>query len=210
MPGSGVTEGRLAQMREEYWDTARVEGNTMIWEALKVAAEAMLEGNYALAQTILEASDIRTPSGTIEQAWDATGRLYQVPRYAFSNPSNINVGPADKSSIQHKGAVSTLSVKIRISASVDTYEQDIPLDIRTDQTMGDVKAEIHAALMAGRFDTNADGTPAINQWAGKGLPPEQQRLVFRGNICDDAAIVQAYGVPAGAFVQVFIRMPQMS
>lgn len=48
--------------REEYYDT-RVTGRKEVWDILKLAAEAMDNGDLATAQEILNASGITIPTG---------------------------------------------------------------------------------------------------------------------------------------------------
>ena len=49
-----------------------------MWSNLKVAAEAMLNVDYDLANTVLDAADIRVPNGDLSICYDALGQVRPV------------------------------------------------------------------------------------------------------------------------------------
>lgn len=51
--GSPITEGQLKHQREEFWST-RIGGNVIMWQAIQSACEAMVLGDFLLANTIVE------------------------------------------------------------------------------------------------------------------------------------------------------------
>ena len=59
-----ITEGQLKRKRETFWETAPAyEGRCEIWDALKAACEAVEEGDYTLAQAIIDGANINLPTG---------------------------------------------------------------------------------------------------------------------------------------------------
>ena len=55
-----------------------MEGNAIIWQTLKSAAENILDGDVDLANAILEASSVSTPHGSLYRCYDELGALYSV------------------------------------------------------------------------------------------------------------------------------------
>lgn len=86
--GIDADQRSLCDYLQEFWDT-RTSGHAAIWQAIRLACDAMLQDDYALAATILEAAEVRVPHGTLEQCYDSRGAMYSVPRYCFSDPTNV-------------------------------------------------------------------------------------------------------------------------
>lgn len=60
-----MTEGQLRSKRDEFWETAPAfEGRKEIWDALRAASSHAEQGDYALAQAILDGANISLPDGT--------------------------------------------------------------------------------------------------------------------------------------------------
>ena len=63
-----VTDGQLRGKRDTFWETAPVyDGRREIWDALKAAAEAAEDGDYDLAQAILNGANISLPTGGVRE-----------------------------------------------------------------------------------------------------------------------------------------------
>ena len=75
-PG-GVTQAQLAAKREAFWGS-QSSGRALVWGNLKLVADALLQGNVELANTLLEAMDVRVPNADLSVCFDALGQLYQV------------------------------------------------------------------------------------------------------------------------------------
>lgn len=59
-----LTAGQLRSKRDEFWDTAPAfDGRKEIWDALKAAAYAAEQEDWALAQAILDGAGISLPHG---------------------------------------------------------------------------------------------------------------------------------------------------
>lgn len=51
--GAVITQGELNNQRTEFW-TTRTDGNRLMWQAIRSAAEALLSEDVALANAIVE------------------------------------------------------------------------------------------------------------------------------------------------------------
>lgn len=59
-----LTEGQLRGKRDTFWETAPVyEGRKEIWDALRAACEAVEEGDFELAQAIVDGVCLCLPRG---------------------------------------------------------------------------------------------------------------------------------------------------
>jgi hypothetical protein len=110
--GTPISEGQLKHQREEFWST-RIGGNVIMWQALQSACEAMVLGDYLLANTIVEvtiskhcgvngrilylclliqAASITTPNATLDTCYDETGYMYKIPIFLYCNPVELVEG----------------------------------------------------------------------------------------------------------------------
>ncbi len=208
--GAVVTHTELSMKRATFWE-AQTSGRRLIWENLKVVSEAMLQGNTDLANTLLDAADIRVPNGDLSVCYDSLGQLYQVPRYIYSTPTNAVTDEeaaalATKTRKEHVGPVADVPLVLRVSPSGTNHEQDVRLSVKSDTTVGELKGALHAHLGSGAADQAADASNSQpNRWTGKGLPPHRQRIMYRGKELKDGVFMQEAGVSPGAIVQVFVR-----
>lgn len=212
MEGGPQTATQIAMKRQTFWES-RVTGSTVVWQNLKLAAEALLNSDVELAETALQAAEIRLQASDLSLCYDMTGQSYEIPAWVYRDPTNL-VSEEEMRKLSHsvkrshEGPVEELHVKIRLSASSATDEQDIPLVISTDMTGGAVKDLLQETLLSGRMDQKADpSTPKPNLWSTTGgLPPAKMRLLFRGRILDDDCLVQEARISDGDIVQVFIKV----
>ncbi len=59
-----LSEGQLRGKRDTFWETAPVyEGRKEIWDALRAACEAVEEGDFELAQAIVDGVSLCLPRG---------------------------------------------------------------------------------------------------------------------------------------------------
>lgn len=65
-----------------------------MWQAIRSAAEAMLQDDVGLATAILEASEIRVPNGMLDICYDERGFQYKVPNFCLANPTDMFTGNA--------------------------------------------------------------------------------------------------------------------
>ena len=172
----------------------------------------MLAGNIDLANTLLDAADIRVPHGDLSVCYDSLGQLYQVPRYAYATPANaISEEEAAKiassSKKEHVGPVVELAVTARIAPTATNQEQDVKIVVKSSATAGEVKQLLHETLLSGRCDQQPEPTNSKpNRWSAKGgLPPFRQRLMFCGRELGDGVHMQEAKLGDGGFLQVFVR-----
>lgn len=66
-----LTEGQLRGKRDTFWETAPAyDGRREIWDALRAACEAVDEGEYELAQAIVDGANISLPTGRGPEGWN--------------------------------------------------------------------------------------------------------------------------------------------
>jgi len=211
LEGGPHTATQLAMKRQTFWES-RTSGNATVWMNLRLAAEALLEANVELAETVLDASELRLTHPDLSFCYDASGASYEVPPWVFRNPSNM-VSEDDMRKLTHSskkshvGPVQMLPLTMRLSAGATSLEQDVKLELASDLTGAGVKAQLHAWLLSGKADQTPDpSTPKPNVWSARGgLPPSRMRLIFRGRIIDDDVYLQEANVKAGDILQVFVR-----
>jgi len=205
-----ITHSNLNHKRQVFWE-AQTSGRRIIWENLKVISEAMLAGNIELANTLLDAADIRVPHSDLSVCYDSLGQLYQVPRYAYSTPSNVITDEeaaaiANSTRKEHIGPVVDIPVIIRIGPTSTNMEQDIKLTFKSNTTVKEVKLTLHEALLDGNYDIKPDvNNTKPNKWIGKGLAPYRQRIMYSGRELPDNNHLQEARIEPQTFLQVFIR-----
>ena len=68
--GKSITIEELNNLRNEFWST-RVDGNTIIWQALRTASEALLNNDIELSKAILDASEISISNNILGKIEDS-------------------------------------------------------------------------------------------------------------------------------------------
>ncbi|RAL50320.1 unnamed protein product [Cuscuta campestris] len=87
---SELTKDELLRMRVEFWDTApHYGGQKEIWDALKVAIEAIEEKNITQAQAIVNSAGIIVDVSDMTVCYDERGAKYELPKYVLSEPTNM-------------------------------------------------------------------------------------------------------------------------
>ena len=62
-----ITEGQLRGKRDTFWETAPAyEGRKEIWDALRAACEAVEDGDFELAQAIVDGVNMCLPRGMLD------------------------------------------------------------------------------------------------------------------------------------------------
>ena len=209
-----LAEQQLAMKRSAFWES-QTSGRPIVWSNLRLAAEAMLTGDFELASTILEAADIRVPHADLSLAYDAFGVSYAVPQWCYSTPTNVlsDKAFAARQSLStgrpHIGPPVDTPLTCRLSSapasatSPATVEQDVKLSVPSTATVREMKTVLHDLLRSGRVDAPADeSVPRPNRWAGRGLPPQRQRVFFRGRELNDNSHMQELCVTPGCVLQV--------
>lgn len=188
-----------------------------MWANLRLICESLVENNIELAETVLDASDIRIVGQDLAPVvYDASGASYELPTWLYRNPSNLVSeeearrgagGAAGATKKAHNGPVQPLPVIFRLSGGTTTLEQDVKLTVMSDATAAAAKKALHEHLLSGAADQQKDATtPKPNRWSEiGGLPPSRMRLLFRGRILGDDTFMQEASVTEGSVLQVFVR-----
>lgn len=203
--GSPVTLAQLNHRRQEFWAT-RTDGNAMMWQAIRTAAEAMLNGDIGLANAILEASNIITPNGSIDTCYDERGHQYKTPLYCFANPIELT----DERAMANMNKQSSSSKTVKVIEAA-------PLSVKVRVNPGDFN------MLIGASTTNTVAEfkkivqdKSIERQAEKLLASETspvcdencQRIMFMGRELQNTQILGEIGLDENRVVQVFLRQPK--
>lgn len=124
-----LTREQMRQMRNEFWETAPAYGGSeMVWLAIREAVE-LGSNDIAMAQSILSAAGVTTPTGFLTKAYDELGYQYIIPPYCLADPSNglLNIEESDDKETEEPINYGILnnedlprkSVKVRLSDGTD-------------------------------------------------------------------------------------------
>ncbi|ORZ35314.1 hypothetical protein BCR44DRAFT_34218 [Catenaria anguillulae PL171] len=119
---ANLTDPRnLADHRDAFWDTvATYGGRSEIWMALRMAVDAVRDGDMELAKVIADAAQLTLPTSgdiTCDPAYDTLGNAYTVPVYCLVDPSNLGHTPI---------APSSAAAPISIDSSQETVATSSP------------------------------------------------------------------------------------
>jgi hypothetical protein len=217
LPGSWkwpqpVTPDELAARRAQFWDTQTVSGRAVMWQNLRLVADALLLGDIELASSIIAAANMVVPHGDLLAApalvaYDALGGAYELPRFLWSTPGNVvSADEAERARAARRpppprAAVPAepLALRARLAATPRSAEQDVPLALRNVTTVEELRDALDAALASGKHDVPPDASnKRPNVWAGVGLPAARQRIMFRCGVA--AALRGGRGRGRGACV----------
>ena len=185
-------------------------GNVHMWAAIRSAAEALVSDDLLLASAIMEASNISTPSGSLDLVYDELGQAYRVPTFCYANPVNA-VDPSaaatlpnatlvsDKATTrtQHVQNAQPLNVRIRINPG----DHNLNIVATTADSIQDLK---HFILEQAMLKAEKEPTKAIPV-----CEETRQRIMFMGRELQNAQLLGEVGVDESKVVQVFLRpMPK--
>jgi hypothetical protein len=183
-----------------------------MWQAIRSAAEAMLADDIGLATVILEASEIRAPTGYLDICYDERGYQYRVPNFCLANPSDMlteNAMPVDALGLkgakdeknrvvisQSKGPPTEISVNITtipLKVKVNPGDIAMHLHVQSSDTVGGLK---HAIL-----------TKSIEMGESQIQVCEEgrQRVMFMGRELKEMQNLSDIGVDDQRVIQVFMR-----
>lgn len=191
----------LTNQRTEYWAT-RTEGNSHMWNAIQSAADAVLLDDLALANAILEASEITTPNGLLEVLYDDRGYQYKVPLYCIANPIEL-VQPinANTASADHSNKNISPTGSNRTGIIVDSTP---PITIRIRINPGDINMKVQASPNC----TVNDLKSIISSNSEQPCEEDRQRIIFLGRELKNAQKLADVGFEENKVVQVFLRPPR--
>ncbi|CAO3581856.1 unnamed protein product [Absidia cylindrospora] len=110
-----ITRARLREQRNTFWETAPFyEGRSEIWQAIQAA---MTTDDIILAQSILDAANIKLPTGNpAEGCYDELGNRYEIPLYCLVDPTNVVPDTEEETDIGH-GAMQSICTHNEIQPS---------------------------------------------------------------------------------------------
>mmetsp|Transcript_7906 Transcript_7906/g.7065 ORF Transcript_7906/g.7065 Transcript_7906/m.7065 type:complete len:250 (-) Transcript_7906:125-874(-) len=191
--GRMIQKDELDRLREEYWST-RVEGNGIMWQALRSASEALIIGDLSLANAIIEASNIGTPNGSLELCYDELGQQYNIPQYCFTTPLELtNQLSTSSKKLSIKGIINVENSKdIKIRVRVNPGDINAVFDISTGDTILDLKKVLydHSVQSNGKIPICED---------------YRQRVMFMGKELLNGQTIQSAGVDESRVVQIFVK-----
>ncbi|KAF1826528.1 uncharacterized protein K489DRAFT_376950 [Dissoconium aciculare CBS 342.82] len=93
------TRSHLERQRQIFFET-RVAGRKEVWDVVRAAADALVRGQLAEAQALLDAGCVTCPTGRVAKGraksdrerggvYDDRGRLYEVPEWVLRDPDDI-------------------------------------------------------------------------------------------------------------------------
>lgn len=203
--GSPVNTAQLKQMRDEFWST-RVGGSPLMWQALRSSSEAMLAGDAALANAILEASGVSTPYGNLDLCYDERGYLYKVPPYCVGNPEDVIEGGSSEtfSTISQKsffpfGGAKVPVVKpegrpLKLRIKVYPGDKAMTVNATTSDNIAELKALVEVRA------TEIENMPVVDA--------SRQRLIFLGKELKDAQLLGDIGLDDSRVLQIFLKPPK--
>ena len=81
--GKSISIEEIDNLRNEFW-CSRVEGSSIMWQALKSASEALLNDDIELARSLLDASELKICNNML-------GTCYDTRYYHFYNTKTLNI-----------------------------------------------------------------------------------------------------------------------
>lgn len=188
-----ITMEELQKQRQEFWES-RVDGSRDMWNALQSAAEAFLSGDISLGHTILSASNISLPNGTLELSYDELGHEYKVPSYCFTTPSNVTTSKLTIEKLDNVSKKTIIGKPLPLKIRVNPGDHNLQIEADTSNSIAELKRLIYeASIRANEIDSGVKICPENRQrliFLGKELKNNQQLLVDVG--FDEVRIVQVF------------------
>lgn len=197
-----VTKHSLATKRTEFWHT-RVTNILEVWQTLHVACDAILEGNHDLAQTMIDASGLRLRNGSLDCVYDHRGNEYKIPKFCYSNPTNIlTAQTSSKNEQMEDPAASTgggvpIKIKLRLA---NHFGRDVLLDV---QSLDPVKL-IKQALQT-ESERIYESTEEADVNFNTVLPADKQRFYYQGREIKDSETPFSFGLQKNWVVTVIMK-----
>jgi hypothetical protein len=177
-----------------------------MWQAIHVAADALLADDLPLATAILEASQIVSATGSLELCYDERGNRYKVPQYCYAHPMELRmadptssvtktVGSSSSSTIEHN------SVPINIKIRLNPGDKNYTIKVMTGELVSDLKRCIAEQSCPKPAEGELDPQPS-SAWVH---PPHRQRIMFLGRELKDPQRICDLQLDERKVVQVFLR-----
>ena len=176
----------------------------MVWQAIKAACEAILDGDKALALAILDASCISVEGESVEHCYDELGRLYDVPPYLFTHPR-----PPKKKKDQEKEKDGN-SITNKSIGGKDGCVEGVPLTLQVRVNPGEMKMEINAtstdtvSTLKSLVEQQAISIASPTSSTPMSCESSRQRVMFLGKELKDDQNLGDVDFD-GNVVQIFLR-----
>lgn len=188
----------LYNMRKEFWES-RVDGSPDMYVALRSVCEAIVANENALAEAILEASNITTTGTTIARCYDERGHEYNIPTYCWSDqgPANLKVSKPVPFSEPRKNNVTIKNAnqEIELKVQVNPGDRNFVIKANTSNSVAEFKALICKESTI-KTDKNQSTEP---------VRETRQRMIFMGKELKNTQYLGDIGVDAARVIQVFLR-----
>lgn len=200
--GAPITQGELNNQRSEFWST-RTEGNTIMWQSIRSAAEAMLNNDLTLANAILEASNLTTPNGSLEVVYDERGYQYKVPQYCYANPLEltnepvkaVNVEPISESVKNAENVQSVGGPTMKVRVRINPGDHNLTVSAELNGTILNLKQ-----LLVKEAE---EKLPQVQSFTA-----QRQRIIFMGKELQNTLKIKDAKFDDAKVVQVFLRPVQ--
>mmetsp|Transcript_24402 Transcript_24402/g.71614 ORF Transcript_24402/g.71614 Transcript_24402/m.71614 type:complete len:234 (-) Transcript_24402:270-971(-) len=185
-----VTYEELRARREEFWST-RVTNNEAMWNVMRLASEALLEGDSATATAIVEAAGLRSPNGSLSLAYDERGAEYRVPEYCYMKPKNMisSVGTHIPKKIPSNVPSKALTVRVRVVG----HPKDYPLEVKDTDEILQVKEALSVLI-----SENPHEASSVVE-----LPAKRMRMIYSGKVLKNGTDLRGSGVKHNTVLQIF-------
>ncbi len=181
-----------------------MEGSTAVWQAIKAACEAILDGDKELALALLEASCITVQDESMEQCFDERGRGYTVPSFLFTHPR------PEKS--KQTGGTNILD---RVMNGMSGIKEE-PLVLQVRVNPGEVKMEINATttdsvatlkILVMQY-VASKSSDSDNKLGISSCEVDRQRVMFLGKELNDDQYLGNMDFEGSKVIQIFLRPVQ--
>mmetsp|Transcript_18423 Transcript_18423/g.30700 ORF Transcript_18423/g.30700 Transcript_18423/m.30700 type:complete len:230 (+) Transcript_18423:255-944(+) len=188
----------LQVMRKEFWES-RVDGSPEMYVALRSVCEAILSEDSALADAILEASNITTVDATLSKCYDERGHEYNIPTYCWSSQGPASMASSSKTAqfdpTKVKANIKNANQPLVIKVQVNPGDRRFELNANTSNSVAELKALI-ATESTVKTDKNMCTEP---------VRETRQRMIFMGKELKNTQYLGDVGVDDTRVVQVFLR-----
>ena len=203
-----LTSEEVLKERSRFWET-RIEGREDSWQTLKGVAQALIDGDVALANALLDAAEFTSPNGSLELCYDSYGEQYAVPTLCYATPSNVARSSSDASpdaagstAIDHgsmeadvKGRDPTevMDESMIVNLKVRIVNSGITVAVRgwKNCRVADIHTQVARELLK-RDDVDYDS------------PPRKMRLFYMGKEMSAGQLLSTYAVGEKHIILVHI------
>lgn len=187
----------LDQMRKEFWES-RVDGSPDMYAALRSVCDAILNDDSALADAILQASNITTEGTTLARCYDERGHEYNIPSYCWSSEGPANMIKSKQEVIEPRkkqANIKNANQEIALKVQVNPGDRNFVINANTSDTVAELKTLICQQSTI-KTEKNVNTEP---------VRETRQRMIFMGKELKNSQYLGDVGVDEVRVIQVFLR-----